>query len=385
MWFRWACVWAMLCCFGCEPQTNVRSTSPDHVNVANSPVGGTAELPSTDLDRQLNDRLDRVLEFTLNHRLLDVNEHGAWQILHGVLAYQHDFPVQTPNGLQPAVDYVLNGGDIHGWTMQPGDVLDPATGRRGLRAIMEPGTKIGQGHSDQWLAILAQCHLPTNQIIRVGNAEYTMESFVQQVQMDVWQNREREWSWTLIGLSLYLPKDASWVATDRQTWSVEKLVESEVQQDLDASACGGTHRLIGLAMALNRHVAQGGQVTGPWADAQRLIRDAIERTRQYQNPDGSFSTNYFARPSNSPDVKNRLGATGHILEFLSVALPQEELESEWVKRAAWRLCQLFDDTRDLALECGALYHAAHGLVLYRERIYGQRSYRTSLNQRATVQ
>ena len=374
----------MLCCVGCEPQSGVDTASLNNRNTANSPVGGTAVLPISELDRQLNDRLDRVLEFTLNHRLLDVNEHGAWQILHGVLAYQQDFPVQTPNGLQPAVDYVLNGGNMQGWTMEPGDVLDSATGRRGLRAIMEPGTKIGQGHSDQWLAILAQCHLPTNQIIRVGSAEYTMESFVQQVQMDVWQNRDREWSWTLIGLSLYLPKDASWVATDRQTWYIEKLVESEVQQDLDASACGGTHRLIGLAMALNRHVAQGGEVTGPWADAQQLIRDAVERTRQYQNPDGSFSTNYFARPSNSPDVKNRLGATGHILEFLSVALPQEELESEWVKRAAWRLCQLFNDTRDLALECGALYHAAHGLVLYRERVYGQRSYRTAHQHSATV-
>ena len=29
-------------------------------------------------------------------------------------------------------------------------------------------------------------------------------------------------------------------------------------------------------------------------------------------------------------------------------------------------------TRELDLECGALYHAAHGLVLYRERVWGER-------------
>ena len=39
----------------------------------------------------------------------------------------------------------------------------------------------------------------------------------------------------------------------------------------------------------------------------------------------------------------------------------------WVQRAAEHMCELFRNTRDVPLECGALYHAAHGLVLFRER------------------
>lgn len=39
-------------------------------------------------------------------------------------------------------------------------------------------------------------------------------------------------------------------------------------------------------------------------------------------------------------------------------------------RAADALCRLFDETRSMDLECGALYHAAHGLILYRERLFG---------------
>ena len=34
------------------------------------------------------------------------------------------------------------------------------------------------------------------------------------------------------------------------------------------------------------------------------------------------------------------------------------------------MCDLFRKTEKLPLECGALYHAAHGLVLYRERVFG---------------
>src|SRR5690606_24663592 len=62
-------------------------------------------------------------------------------------------------------------------------------------------------------------------------------------------------------------------------------------------------------------------------------------------------------------------ATGHILEFLTAALSQDELEEPWVRRAALKVSEIFVKTKDIPLECGALYHAAHGLVLYRARIF----------------
>ena len=81
--------------------------------------------------------------------------------------------------------------------------------------------------------------------------------------------------------------------------------------------------------------------------------------------------------SNAPDSRRTwrigLSTTGHILEFLALAMPQQQLADPWVARATGYLCQLFRQTQDVALECGALYHAAHGLVLYRERIYGTRT------------
>ena len=105
-----------------------------------------------------------------------------------------------------------------------------------------------------------------------------------------------------------------------------------------------------------------------------MVEQAIARAREYQNPDGSFSTRFFERRGTSPDLALNLGCTGHTLEFLSIAFPTTTLREPWLRRAVLYLCDVFRATRKVPLECGALYHAAHGLVLYRQRLFGPRTY-----------
>jgi hypothetical protein len=57
-----------------------------------------------------------------------------------------------------------------------------------------------------------------------------------------------------------------------------------------------------------------------------------------------------------------------VLEVLALSLDDERLAESWVRRAAERLVSLMEQTADLDVECGGLYHAAHGLALYRSRI-----------------
>ena len=63
----------------------------------------------------------------------------------------------------------------------------------------------------------------------------------------------------------------------------------------------------------------------------------------------------------------KLSATGHVFEVVVMALDDERLAEPWVTRAADRLVTLLEQTADIDVECGALYHAAHGLAIYRER------------------
>lgn len=314
-------------------------------------------------DEELRELLDEVLDFTAERRL-SADEHAAWQILHGVLAYGKDFKVWVNGELTPALDWAMNGGDLRGWTMRPTD--------QGLLAVLEAGTKTGQGHEDQWFAIISQCGVGPEDPIIVRGAEYHVADIVRQSQ---WNVREgMEGSWTIIGLSAYLSDHDTWQSHDGTEWNLERLVASEAKQGLAESACGGSHRLIGLSMALNRHLDAGGEVDGAWADADRKIQDAIEKARQFQHPSGALSSSYFERASYSPDVAVQINKTGHTLEFLVLAMTDEQLHEPWVTRAATYLCRLFQQTRDLPIECGSLYHAAHGLQLYRLRRFGPREF-----------
>jgi hypothetical protein len=204
--------------------------------------------------------------------------------------------------------------------------------------------------------------------MRVQGAEYRIEDYLAQVQRDLPYNADEEWSWTLIALTQYLPTDTEWKVQDGSTWRIERLVTSETQQALSSSACGGTHRLIGISMALDQRRSEKAKMTSSsWGEADRLVRESARLAREFQNMDGSFSTNYFQRPGISSDSAQILATTGHTLEFLALSLSPKELHEAWILRAVQRLCEVLEATQELPLECGALYHAVHGLVIFRQK------------------
>ena len=79
--------------------------------------------------------------------------------------------------------------------------------------------------------------------------------------------------------------------------------------------------------------------------------------KAYQQPDGSFSSDYFNGPRSTGDIGQRIGTTGHTLEFLAIAVPDKELNSPWLVQAVSYLCDMLEDTKEYELECGGLYHA----------------------------
>lgn len=312
----------------------------------------------------LCDRIQAVLTHARDQRRLDASVHGAWQIVHGILAFGPDFPLVHDGTATPALDHLLAGGPAIGWQLRPGD--------RGVVAIVEEGSTTGQGHPDQWIGYLSQCGLegvPLDTKLVVRGRSFSLADLLAQAQSDIRPGQEA--SWTLMALAAYLPSDASWRAGDGSTWTTERVVQMEADADLSSSACGGSHRLAGLALALNAHRATRSAaepLSGGWAAAAERVADAVDRARRFQQPDGSFSTHFFDRPGTSPDVFARLGATGHVFEVLAIALDDEALADPWVTRAAERLVTLLEQTSDMDVECGALYHAIHGLLLYNRRV-----------------
>lgn len=315
------------------------------------------ELPDDD---QLRDEIDEVIGFT-GGRYMSAKDHAAWQIVHGIVGYGRGLQIYDHQGeLVSALDYLLAGGTLRGWNLFEGS--------HGVGTLLEAGSKTGQGHPDQWLGYLSLCGLPGDEPVIVQDQTFTIHDLVTQAQWEIFNNMEA--SWTLMGLSTYLPLDATWKSKDGSVWTIERIMQMEADQDLSESACGGSHRLCGLSVALNRYLAEGGEPTGGWLAAEQKIQDSIDRVRRFQQPDGSFSTSYFDRPGSSPDLATKMSTTGHTLEFLTYALTDEQLAEPWVKAAVAQLCKIFRQTRDLPMECGGLYHSARGLQNYRLRMYG---------------
>lgn len=325
-----------------------------------------AEIPLP-TDEQLRERLDRAIEYTYANRHLNTKDQAAWQVVHGALVFGRDFQIYNDGKLVKAIDYLLAGGQLRGWNMRPGD--------HGLEAILEAGSNMGQGHEDQWMGYLSQCGITMDDSLVVGGQTYKIRDLVTQAQWDIYDSMEA--TWTLMAFSTYLPLDTEWTAKDGTKWTIERMVGMEAGQDLETSACGGTHRMYALAIALNRYLAGGGKVDadgdGAWDKCQRKIDDAVTTIRENQQPDGSFSTNYFSRPGTSPEISKRISATGHALEFLMVVLDDDELREPWVERAVVNLVDSFEKTQKFDLECGALYHATRALDLYRMRRFGPRA------------
>ncbi|MGE0537201.1 MAG: hypothetical protein AB7O68_19670 [Pirellulales bacterium] len=318
------------------------------------------------VDEALKDKLDDAITFT-QKRHMEAGVNNAWQIVHGILAYGRDLEIKAGGKVVPALDYLLEGGQLRGWTLRPAS--------HGVEAVVESGTKAGQGHKDQWIGYMSLIGLPPDQKLIVQEREFTLMDLLTQAQ---WEVRDQmEASWTVMALASYLtPFDAKWTASDGKEWDLEMLMAMEAAQDLAESPCGGTHRLYGLSMGLNNYLAvrakrgETGPLTGGWLAADQKIKESIALAKKHQQNDGTFSTQFFIRPATSTDIALQLHATGHTFEFLTMALPANELREPWMVRAAEALCGLLDETRSMELECGALYHAAHGLILYRQRLFG---------------
>jgi hypothetical protein len=364
---------AALALTGCE-------TAPEPQPIAvNKPViddTGAPKKPELS-DEELKKQIDDALDYTYENRRLDLKDQAAWQMIHGALAFKRDFLVRDGDKDVSALTHVLNGGKMRGWNLVKGDLLDEKTGQIGVRALLEEGTKAGQGHTDQWLGYLCDCGMPLDEPVMVEGEKFTLNDWLLQAEKDVYRNPAKEYSWTLMALSAYRKPGYTWKAGDGSEWSIEKLAEIELGYSLDQSPCGGTHRMFGLVMARDRHLAAGGKLEGIWADVDARIKECVAKAKELQNPDGSLSSNYFQRQGMSADLAQAMGSAGHVMEFVAASLSKEELQEPWVRRAVASMCSVFRKTKPVDVECGALFHAANGLRIYRFKVFGPRTFPAS--------
>lgn len=354
-----------LACLACSPSP-IASVKERKASIAKLERLLEDKAPHT---KNLQSRIASLLQSNLDARRLSSEVNAAWQIMHGVICYGRELRIATPDqGLVSAVDYAFSGGEVMGFELMPGSDILPTTGRRGLKARLEPGSYVGQGHVDQWLAVFAMAALPLETPIELNAQQFAIRDLARQAQFDVTNNLLDEFSWTLIALTHYFPDEPTWHAADGSMVSWEMLVEAELTYDVDLSPCGGTHRLAGITRAVQAKERLGLADSPTWNEAKQRIEACLTSAKQYRASDGSFSSYYFERPGATADLSAVLAGSGHVLEFVALAAPADELSANWIELGVTRLCDLLESTREVELDCGALYHALNGLRIYQQRV-----------------
>jgi hypothetical protein len=315
-----------------------------------------ASVPAT-----LRSRIEAAVRNVRQRRLYSTN--AFWTVFHGILGLGPGVKLtDKQSGEQTAaLDYISSGGELRGLRFKPTLV--------GVEVITT-GDGVGQGHQDQFIAEMAQWSMPAKRRMVVGGKDFTFMDFVRQSQVRARVNANQELSWTILIVAQYFGTNVSWTNLFNEKLHFDDVLRYELAAPIETAACGGTHRLFGLSWAYHLYLQKGGQIAGLWSGVPEKTARYRDLARRFQNSDGSFSTSYFRSRGNAPDKNLRIGSTGHILEWLALALSDEELREQWVQDAASALALLILDLQGSPIDSGSMYHAVHGLQIYHARVFG---------------
>ena len=318
-----------------SPSPKARRQTPPLVVTRLQPTGGPP--PKTQQFERLRSRIAQTLAL-YQRRPLNTTQHTPWEVMHGFIAF--GIPTQVRVG-GPAGDPVSAIGWSNMGGRCRGQVMLAAADDR-VVALKGVGV---QGHSAQYLAILAQCRVAANSPLTVQGKAFTVADLIEEEKQSC--KSKTELTFALIALAHYLPTDATWISRDGGKW-------------------------FGLAYGCQRRLRSSGQLDGPYLRADKYVRDYQNfAVTKLQNRDGSFSTEWFKYAADrDDDIDRKIQTTGHILEWLVSSLDQNRLYEPRVVAAAEFLCGALASEPSREWKIGPLGHALHALNIYQERAWG---------------
>jgi hypothetical protein len=347
---------------GDEPETT--DSPADKAGTDSKPAESTEQKPAEPTESELTPELaelrDRVRQCLAYYyfRPENVATRSPWGAMHWMIAYGVDAQLIVGPKRVNAVGYLNYNGVCNGQR------LFYTLGGR-LQAQVGVGV---QGHAGQYLAMLAQSRVKTDYPMLVDGQKFTVADLIEHEKLTC--RPASELTFKLIALSHYLKSDEKWVANDGQQWDIPRLIKEELAQPINGAACGGTHRMTGFSYAVRKRQQRGEPIEGQWLRAKKFVEDFHEYTFKLQNPDGSFSTEWFVMRADYGDIGRRLQTTGHITEWLAFSLTKEQLVEPRMTKSVSYLTNLLLENRNEKWSIGPLGHGLHALAIYDERVFG---------------
>jgi len=126
--------------------------------------------------------------------------------------------------------------------------------------------------------------------------------------------------------------------------------------------------LMGYTFAIKQRVLQGQPLEGQYLRAAKFVNEFIDFTWKLQNPDGSFSTNWYEARGNDPKDERKVQTTGHMLEWLMFTVGDDQLQTERVQKGIDFLLKHIADNKSHKWPIGPRGHATRALALYHKRL-----------------
>ncbi|HEY2881920.1 MAG TPA: hypothetical protein VGJ15_05790 [Pirellulales bacterium] len=311
----------------------------------------------------LGAKIRKVLA-TYEPKHLNARDNTCWEIMHGLVAFGPRTQIfrDGPGGTEVnAMGWLSWGGRCQG---QPLIVLE--------NDLPHPLYGVGlQGHDGQFLAMMAQWRVRPESPMHIGGKDFTVSDLIEEEKLSCQAGTEL--TFKLLALSHYLPSDAKWQSRFGEQWDIPRLLKAEIEAPVHGAACGGSHRLEAISWAVKERIKRGEPIDGQYARAAKYISDYQRYTlTNLQNPDGSLSTEWFNYAADRPgDIDRKLQTTGHMLEFLVMSLPDEQLRDPRLLKTIDFLSSLMLANPDKAWSIGPLGHALHAQMVYHERMFNE--------------
>ncbi|MBU4400106.1 MAG: hypothetical protein KKE86_12320, partial [Planctomycetes bacterium] len=296
----------------------------------------------------------------------NTRDNSATEILGRCLAFgcETEVSLESPRGQR------INGITCLCWNY-------PCAGYNMLGYSREHiAARIGYGyqeHPGEFLAMLAMSRVPADYPVRVGKDERKVSDLVEAEKLGCREGSDK--SLALIGLSYYLDEPV-WQNDLGQQWSIERIIEEEIARPILTAPEGGLNRLMGLNYAVERREKEDEPIEGQFERAKKYIGEYQDYALKLQNSDGGWGPHFLAAKSTAGDPAAQLRATGRVLEWLALSLPDQRLQDSRVVNSVHYLTRLLGSQRYRwnapslnTQEIVSLCHALHALAIYNQRVF----------------
>ena len=240
-----------------------------------------------------------------------------------------------------------NGKYINSWGKSMTPLLTDLPTGVAIRFDRTDGSSV---HHDHWLASLTEAGVTLKTpVYTPGRHNATIHTVLDQALRD-FRLDERETEWTALAFGLWIAPQKHWIGGDGRHYSFDLLSQRLRRGQKELGVCSGTHRVYSL-MALIRlddehDILSDAERKNAWG----YLESVRDRIIDSQFPDGHWPSNWpdgksaVEKPV-TDEFKNIVIATGHHLEWLSIAPQELHPPEETIQRAMQWVIQTTKDQK----------------------------------------